>query len=153
MRCGIAAVIASLLLSFSSATLPAAGSDVFRGFRISAFVRPNPVDETTDPRITVTIENNSRSSASIVTTHYAVLEIGLAIVDRDGHGVRASLHYPSEMSRRSRLLEPGESYTTSGLLSDWGYRLEPGTYRVYIQRASLKNGSADLKTSTTLTVR
>jgi hypothetical protein len=116
-------------------------------------VRPNPVDEATDPRITVTIENNTRSSASIVTTHYAVLEIGLAIVDSHGHGVRASPHYPSEMSRRSRLLDPGESYTTSGLLSDWGYRLAPGIYRVYIQRASFRNGSADLKTSRILTVR
>jgi hypothetical protein len=66
--------------------------------------------------------------------------------------VHATPRYPSELSRRSRLLDSGRSYTISGLLSDWGYRLGPGTYRVYVERSALKHGAAGLEASTTLTV-
>ena len=130
-----------------------AGNDVFRGFGITLNIQPNSISAGDDPRVTVTITNNSGVPASIVTTHYAVLEVGLAVVDVNGHAVHATLQYPSELSRRSRLLDSGESYTISGLLSDWGYRLGPGTYRVYVERSALRHGAAGLKASTTLTVR
>jgi hypothetical protein len=134
-------------------TSEASRNDVFRGFSISLNIQPDSIGAGDDPRIAVTITNNSGAPGSIVTTHYAVLEVGLLVVDMKGHAVHASPQYPSELSRRSRLLDSGESYTISGLLSDWGYRLGPGTYRVYVERSALKHGAAGLKASTTLTVR
>ncbi len=102
--------------------------------------------------LSITLTNKSRSPVSIVTTHYAVLEIGLSIVRNDGSVVSASPQYPSELSRRSRSLDPGESYTMSGPLSEWGYHLAPGKYRLDVERASFKTGTHGLKASLLLTV-
>jgi hypothetical protein len=126
--------------------------DIYRGLRSALTVQPATVSPGDDPEVTYTVTNGSNDTVAIIVGP-TVIEFSLNVFDGTGHRLAVHPVFPIDLTRRTRHLGPGDIYSSSGHLSQWGLHLGPGHYRLVAQRMPFTSARTNLSASTTIVVK